>query len=244
MSSKFKTYYSPARTLCLSDGIIAIAITLAILNINLPNLPKIETVGAILDYVYAWDISVFSYLISFYIIAYCWIAHHALFQNIKQLDINTLWINFLYLLMLTFIPYSLKIVAGNLNSVVAEVLFSLNLGLVGLSLWYLWNQCIRKKFLNQATTTSDEMMSNRLMTVTLPAVSVVAVGAAFIVPGYSFYVWLAHPVANFLLNRYSTPRKIVDYITEHDGAAPTEQAKILPTNQSRPPSKATPQSIE
>ena len=74
------------RILALSDGVFAIALTLLVLNIEVPEIPEDlvaeELPGALLD---LWP-KFLSYLLSFVVIIFYWIAHHSIFGLIKDHD--------------------------------------------------------------------------------------------------------------------------------------------------------------
>src|SRR4051794_37637745 len=73
---------SKDRVEALSDGVIAIAITLLILEIDVP-----EGAGENLPHQLAeqW-LSYLSYVVSFFVIGVIWLNHHALFSHLARVD--------------------------------------------------------------------------------------------------------------------------------------------------------------
>jgi uncharacterized membrane protein len=75
------------RILALSDGVFAIALTLLVLNIEVPEIPENlvaeELPGELLD---LWP-KFLSYVLSFVVIGFYWMAHHSIFGLMRsQLD--------------------------------------------------------------------------------------------------------------------------------------------------------------
>lgn len=94
-----------------SDGVFAIAITLLILTIPLPDLSKSALptgVGKL------WP-SFLAYVLSFVTILIMWINHHALFKLISRSDHAFMMINGLLLMMITFVNYPTALVAETLK---------------------------------------------------------------------------------------------------------------------------------
>lgn len=84
------------------DGIFAIVITLLILEIKLPlNLPADQ----LLDGLYALAPKMSAYLLSFCIIALYWTIHHMYLDRIKKVNGTLLLLNFMTLLMISFMPF-------------------------------------------------------------------------------------------------------------------------------------------
>ena len=65
-----------ARVLSFSDGLFAIAMTLLVVGIEVPDIPDTESVGELWDAVTDLDSSFISFFISFFVIARYWVAHH------------------------------------------------------------------------------------------------------------------------------------------------------------------------
>jgi uncharacterized membrane protein len=93
------------RILALSDGVFAIAITLLVLNIEVPQIPEElvseELPGELLD---LWP-KFLSYMIRFVVILFYWTAHHSIFGVIKDHDRGLIWLNSLFLMCVVFCPF-------------------------------------------------------------------------------------------------------------------------------------------
>jgi uncharacterized membrane protein len=93
------------RIVNLSDGVFAIALTLLVLDIRVPNIPE-NVVGSELPGVLLslWP-KYLGYVLSFVVITTFWIIHHSIFRPIRAYDRNLLYINFLFLMFVAFVPF-------------------------------------------------------------------------------------------------------------------------------------------
>ncbi len=105
---------STGRVEAFSDGVFAIAITLLILEIRLPETgltggsPRLWTSLAAL-----WP-SYLAFLLSFFVILIMWINHHELMRLVRAVDYPFLFSNGLLLLFVTFVPFPTAVLARNL----------------------------------------------------------------------------------------------------------------------------------
>ncbi len=89
------------RVEAFSDGVIAIAITLLVLNLKVPDGEPGTIVQHLLD---QWT-SYVAYLASFIFIGIVWVSHHALFTRIARVDSGLLWRNLILLLAASVFPF-------------------------------------------------------------------------------------------------------------------------------------------
>ena len=87
-----------SRLEAFSDGVIAIIITIMVLEFKVPH---DESPMALLK---LWPIFL-SYGLSFFMVAVYWINHHHMFHFVKRVDSLILWVNNLLLFCLSLIPF-------------------------------------------------------------------------------------------------------------------------------------------
>jgi uncharacterized membrane protein len=92
-----------------SDGVIAIAITLLVLDLALhpPGSPLHQ-------FLEAWP-SLLAYVVSFLTIGSAWIDHNALTDRLARVDTILLRLNLLFLLFVAFLPFPTSLVAESLH---------------------------------------------------------------------------------------------------------------------------------
>lgn len=82
-----------------SDGVIAIIITIMVLEIKVPH-------EATLTALFNLSPVFLSYVISFLYVGIYWNNHHHLFQSVKSVDGRVLWANLFLLFWLSLIPFA------------------------------------------------------------------------------------------------------------------------------------------
>ena len=99
-----------------SDGVFAVAITLLILNIQVPSLPPNAGSGRLMQALLASWPSYLSYMLSFVTVGITWINHHQMFKYITHTDHALLFLNLLLLMCITFIPFPTALLAQYIQS--------------------------------------------------------------------------------------------------------------------------------
>jgi uncharacterized membrane protein len=99
-----------------SDGVFSIAMTLLVLELKVPPLPKSPTAAALFhDLARQWP-SYFAFVTSFATVLIMWINHHGIFRRIRRTNANLLFANGFLLLLVTVVPFPTALVAANLRT--------------------------------------------------------------------------------------------------------------------------------
>jgi uncharacterized membrane protein len=109
-----------------SDGVLAIIITIMILEIKAPESNSFESLKPL--------IPVFlSYVLSFIYVGIYWNNHHHIFQAVKQVNGSVLWGNLFLLFWLSLIPFATSWIGSQHFSAVPMSLYGFILFMCGLS---------------------------------------------------------------------------------------------------------------
>jgi TMEM175 potassium channel family protein len=103
---------TPTRLEAFSDGVIAIAITLLVLDIHVPSPSAPGTLAHKLGA--QWPIYA-AYLTSFLTIGIIWINHHAMVRRLREVDHSILTLNLLLLLTIGVLPFTTALMAEYLK---------------------------------------------------------------------------------------------------------------------------------
>jgi uncharacterized membrane protein len=98
-----------------SDGVMAIAITLLVLDLHVPPAADAELHGLTTALAHQWP-SYAAYLVSFLIIGIIWINHHAMFSLVRRVDRPVLFTNLALLMVVSLIPFPTELLAEYLTS--------------------------------------------------------------------------------------------------------------------------------
>jgi uncharacterized membrane protein len=116
-------FLSKERIVAFSDGVIAIIITLMILDIHLPVIAKGSASHEVWMQLSTMLPSVIAYMISFYGLGVFWVNHHHFFHMVKHSDRNLLWLNLNLLFWLSIIPLPTSYLAVHYNEPEATTLY-------------------------------------------------------------------------------------------------------------------------
>ena len=108
--------WDTVRTEAFSDGVFAIAITLLVLDIRVPESGFENLWRGILE---AWP-SYLGYATSFITIGGIWLAHHSLFGRLQYVNTRVMRINLVLLMAVSFLPFPTRLMAEAMSSDDAE----------------------------------------------------------------------------------------------------------------------------
>ncbi len=93
------------RIINLSDGVFAIAITLLILDVRVPDIPESSVAAELPAALLALWPKYLGYLLSFVGISTFWVIHHSIFRSIAAYDRGLLYLNFVFLTVVAFVSF-------------------------------------------------------------------------------------------------------------------------------------------
>ena len=130
-----------SRVEAFSDGVMAIAITLLVLDLKLPNADVGN--GSLLDALLVRWPTYAAYLAAFLTIGIIWLNHHTLIAKIARFDARLHWLNLVLLLGVATLPFPTSLVAeyvgkGGANASVAAATYGLCATLMALPWSFMW----------------------------------------------------------------------------------------------------------
>jgi uncharacterized membrane protein len=108
--------FETTRVEAFSDGVFAIAITLLVLELSVPEEDFGNLLRGILD---QWP-SYLAYLTSFWTVGGLWLVHHGVFRRLRNVDMQLVWLNLVLLLAVSFLPFPTRLMAEAIQSTEAE----------------------------------------------------------------------------------------------------------------------------
>ncbi len=193
-----KQDFQVERIAFFSDAVVAIAITLLILEIKIPHISKDSTYSQILEQLAGLQYGFLALVLSFIVIANYWIVHHLLFKHIINYNRRILWSNMIFLFTIIIFPFTISLFAesGDNKEVfsLAFKLFFLNnvLSLLALSSVYWVAFKIYKGFSYVLSKEEEAKIKNDLF-FPLIAFSILLIGSFFtdrmdILLGINFFI--------------------------------------------------------
>ena len=176
--------------------------TLLVLSIAVPTLQAPVTPAAFSAYVTSILPQIFVYVISFILLAVFWMDHH-LFYIIKHSNTTLLWINILWLMSIAIVPFSTSIIGKYGEFQLAQVIFDVNMLIIGL-LWYAnCSYAWKKGFVAEKVLPYADLI--RRSNLSLPVLAIIAIMVSFISPAGSFLVFVLVPV---IFTLYTVARRV------------------------------------
>ncbi len=113
-----------SRIVAFSDGVFAIAITLLVLQLEVPQHVSGEDLWPAL-----WDQrhDLFAYAISFAVIGRFWVVHHRFFGDVTGFDSRLITLNLFYLAWIVLMPFSSQVLGDHGSDEPAVILYAVNL---------------------------------------------------------------------------------------------------------------------
>ena len=137
------------RIIFFSDAVFAIAITLLVLDIKPPVIPKEYVAGRLGSELWALRSGYFSYVLSFLVIAAFWAAHHRSFRYITGYDGLLITLNTLLLMCVAFVPFPTAVLAEYGDMRIAVVLYASTLAAVSFFLLLIWSYaCLGRRLVS------------------------------------------------------------------------------------------------
>lgn len=118
-----KTDHVLERMVFFSDAVFAIAITLLVIEIHVPDLPHGASDAQYLAALHELIPSFAGYIISFAIVAAFWAVHHRAFALAERYHQRVLLLNMLLLGMVAFVPFASAFISHNMGDRVPSVFY-------------------------------------------------------------------------------------------------------------------------
>ena len=190
-----RKWESTARVEAISDGLFAVALTLLVLDIRVPNLPP----GASLSrQILGLAPHLGLYAASFLVVGFYWVAHNLVFGTIARSDRWLLWLNLLYLLPVASLPFSTQLLAEYPRTRSATMFYGADVFLVGLMQFAVWTYAVRGQRLTHPEAHSEPLRRGTIRLALMPAASLAGMGLALISPLLSIGVFVLTPMVYIL----------------------------------------------
>ena len=189
------------RIVNFSDGVFAIVITLLVLDIRVPEIPADLVSQELPSRVFALEPKFLSYVISFLVIAIYWQAHHRVFRPIRRYDSTLLWLNFLFLMAISFLPFPTSLLGEYSGEQISVVIYAATAAAASLLLVSIsWYATAEHRLVSPDLDDAAER-NQRVQGLAVPVVFVLSIGISFFSPRAAMYSWLLLAITDPLVRR-------------------------------------------
>jgi len=169
-----------------SDGVFAIAITVLVLSIHIPDVPD-DQLRSSLDELVA---PLLSYFLSFYVVGVYWFAHHRLWHFIHRIDARFLGLNMILLSFVALLPFPTDLIGKYGNTTEATVIYATVVSCTGIASTMLWWYASRHNRLLRPDTPASYTRIALLRGATVPIVFGLSIPIAFVDADLAKYFWI------------------------------------------------------
>lgn len=168
-----------------SDGVFAIAVTLLVLNIKIPDAKNLDNHQLTLRVLESLP-QLLTFGFSFMVIGVFWVAHHRIFAMTKLVDSKLLWLNIFYLMFVAVMPYPAALMAENPFLTASILIYSGTLFVIGFMHFILLRHIYITENIKTEAFTAHVYRSYLKSGVTGPAIYIFAGVFSFVHPYISF----------------------------------------------------------
>jgi len=189
------------RLVFFSDAVFAIAITLLVIEIRLPDVHRIFDDQGLVDALVTILPGYVSYIVSFVVIGSLWLKHHDMFRMIRGYDARLLVLNLVFLLFVAFLPFPTGIVGRYHTLPIAEAFYALWVAAAGFAKLAMWKYAAHRKWLLGRGVRRDEITRATVRYATPAVVFLASVPLAWAHWLAPILAWGLAPLASMALRR-------------------------------------------
>jgi uncharacterized membrane protein len=184
-----------------SDGVIAIIITIMVLELRVPHDTSLQALRPVLP--------VFlSYVLSFVYLGIYWTNHHHMLHVTERVDGAILWANLHLLFWLSLVPFATSWMGENHFASVPMALYGTVLLMAAVAYWLLQGKIIARQGRDSVLASA---VGRDLKGKLSPAVYILAIGASFVRP------WLAGALYVLVALTWLVPDRRIERTLERTG---------------------------
>jgi TMEM175 potassium channel family protein len=155
--------FSKGRVEALTDGIFAIAMTLLVLELKIPAMPKNTPTEEILGHLREEIPAFFSFFFSFMYCGLLWVLHHMAMHFVRHVRVALVWLNLIFLLTISLLPFSCALLGHFIRNVAVQEIYFGNMFLASTLLLIQWIIARSRGMLNQDDPRAAQVMEQQLM---------------------------------------------------------------------------------
>lgn len=186
-----------ARVAALVDGVFAIVMTLLVLGIDPPRVPREQLDEELVREVLRLWPRIAAFAVSFVVLGIYWMGHHTQFRFLSRIDLGLLWVNLLFLMGVCLVPFTTHLVGHYGSEGIGLWLYGGNFILISLLLLAHWRYAAWKGLLREEADGHLVPLATRRILVG-PALYLAAIAVSFVDPRLSLLVILSVPILHVL----------------------------------------------
>jgi uncharacterized membrane protein len=177
------------RMIFFTDAVFAIAITLLALDIQLPKTTGELSNSQLFTSLLAIWPKYLSYILSFLVIGFFWMAHHRKFRLIVRYDKTLLYLNHILLMVVAFVPFATSVISEYGNQT-ATILYGLTIAGMGLALAGIWYYASKNHRLIDPKVQQQQIRLELVRVLTISVIFLLSIGITWIDDDLAKFSWI------------------------------------------------------
>jgi uncharacterized membrane protein len=186
-----------SRIAAFTDGVMAVAITLLVLNIQVPTLEQGESLA---DALFDLLPSLGAYVLAFALVGRFWVIHHNLFETLRDFDRALMAMNLTFLALIVLVPFSAELYDTYTKDAIAAAVLGATLGLAAMTHWTMTSHVVRRGFVREHQRGQTEPLASPVG-LSFTAAFLLSVPAAYLSVHLSEALWISTVVMHYPLRR-------------------------------------------
>jgi uncharacterized membrane protein len=206
----------------LSDGIFAVAMTLLILEFQVPHLPHDAPNVVVAPALFALWPKFITYIISFLSLGVFWAGHHNMYHIVRRADRVLMWLNIVFFMFVACLPFSASVLNAFRQTQIAPLMFGANLTIIGWLLYLQWEYAGAQPGMLEEAVTPNFRAAVRTRFLAYPVIA----GLTMLICFWSIPISLAIYLA--LLPLYMIPSQGAEEPAPSGEKKPARACNLLP----------------
>ena len=189
------------RLLFFSDAVMAISITLLVIDLKLPQLPAAIATEQLPASLASLTPRLMGFVISFAVIGLYWSSHHRYFSFIRRYDRTLVFLNLVFLFFIVLMPFAANTIGQYGFLPFGTIMYGAAVAATGFSIAAVWGYATRGHRLVDNTLDPAEIRHRNLVAFVVPSLFLASLPFALIRPLITQVIWWVGPAVALLVLR-------------------------------------------
>lgn len=194
------------RLTSFSDGVFAIAVTLLVFGLKVPHLTGGDIHSKLPQAILQMLPGFTTYMLTFLVIAILWTFHHRMLNLVNRIDTGFLWLNILYLLAISFLPFPAALFGTYPSEAISFIFYIGSLSFAGVLATFMLGYAARKQRLIKKEVSAETVKYLFYRQATSLVVFVLSVPVAFyrlqLARDFLFALFPLHWLTRYYFRKY------------------------------------------
>ena len=176
--------HSAQRIEALTDGIYAVAMTLLVIDLKLPDRELIHSTSDLINAVVQLAPRFLAWLISFLVLALFWYSHHRSFGYVRRATGRLMALNLVQLAFVSLMPFCSALIGEHVRSLFSQIVYSTNMVVLAVFSLLVSRYVFRHPDLATTPMPRAAFRGIQMRIFGLIAISALSVGIGMVMPGF------------------------------------------------------------